>query len=94
MRLALPSAVRPYEAEREQLLALLRSGKTAQRMALRCRIVLLHAEGHSLRSVALQLRVGRNVVRTWCRRFERQGLAGLVDRPRAGRPRRIPQATD
>jgi transposase len=34
--------------------------------------------------------VDRNVVRDWLDRFRAEGLAGLQDRPRPGRPRTFP----
>jgi transposase len=56
----------------------------------RAQIVLLAAEGQPLRRIAQQVGVDRNVVRDWLDRFRAQGLAGLADRPRPGRPRAFP----
>jgi transposase len=67
---------------------LLRSGKTEQRLAQRCRIVLLWQQGRSIHGVAAELGIGRNIVRRWCRRFAANGVAGLCDLPRSGRPRK------
>jgi transposase len=56
----------------------------------RAQIVLLAAEGQPLRHIAQQVGVDRNVVRDWLDRFRAQGVAGLADRPRPGRPRTFP----
>jgi len=64
-----------------------RSPSVAAGMARRARLVLLAADGLPLRRIAQQVGVDRNVVRDWLDRFRQQGLAGLHDRPRPGRPR-------
>jgi transposase len=56
----------------------------------RAQIVLRAAEGQPLRRIAEAVGVDRNVVRQWLDRFRAQGLAGLADRPRPGRPRAFP----
>jgi transposase len=48
-------------------------------------IVLVHA-GERVPAVAARLGVGADVVRGWLKRFNAQGLDGLQDRPRSGRP--------
>jgi winged helix-turn helix protein len=55
----------------------------------RARIVLLAAEGMPVRHIGPRVGVSRNVVRDWLDRFRTQGLAGLQDQPRPGRPRRF-----
>jgi transposase len=42
--------------------------------------------GESAPAVARRLGIGADVVRQWITRFNTDGLAGLEDRPRAGRP--------
>jgi transposase len=61
----------------------------AARAALRARIVLLSAAGHGAAEVSAQLGVGIPTVYKWCKRFRKSGLAGLVDLPRSGQPRRL-----
>ena len=63
-----------------------------QRQALRARIVLAAAGGQSNRRIAARLGVVPNTVCKWRKRFAEQGLAGLEDRPRSGRPPRFPPA--
>ena len=57
---------------------------------VRARIVLLSAAG--LRNIEIAGRVGVHVdvVWLWRKRFCHEGLAGLVDRARSGRPRVLP----
>jgi transposase len=44
------------------------------------------APGERVPAVARRLGVGADVVRPWIRRFNKEGVAGLADRPRSGRP--------
>ena len=52
-------------------------------------MVVLAAEGESISSIARQLGTNRLRVGQWLRRFQEQGLEGLDDRQRSGRPIRI-----
>ena len=54
---------------------------------VRARIVLLAAEGVQNVDIARQSGVCVDVASRWRKRFCQQGLAGLEDRPRSGRPR-------
>lgn len=51
--------------------------------------VLLVAGGLSVTAAARQLGGSRNTVKRWRDRFLAHGRAGLVDQPRAGRPRKV-----
>src|SRR5439155_7406224 len=77
------------EEERRTLQQWARRPKTAQRLALRARIVLGCAEGLSNQAVARQWRVTTATVGKWRERFRTHRLEGLVDEPRPGAPREI-----
>lgn len=54
---------------------------------VRAKIVLLAAEGLDNQRIAQRLDLPRQIVSKWRKRFFHQRLAGLEDRPRAGKPR-------
>ncbi|MEZ0108306.1 putative NBD/HSP70 family sugar kinase/transposase [Catenulispora sp. EB89] len=54
--------------------------------ALRASIVLLAAEGLRNADIARRLGVSRQTVSTWRKRYAVEGIEGLVDRARTGRP--------
>jgi transposase len=65
---------------------------TSQGLAQRARIVLRCAAGLSSDAVASELRVTRQTVGRWRRRFLERRLDGLLDEPRPGTPRRVSDA--
>jgi transposase len=77
------------DVERETLVGWSRRRKSAQALALRCRIVLACADGSTNSEVAEQLGVSRPTVGKWRSRFVERRLAGLVDEDRPGAPRKI-----
>jgi transposase len=58
----------------------------AARLVERARIILLAHQGHRVPAIAHQLQLTALTVRTWLKRFNAAGMAGLADKPRAGRP--------
>ena len=80
------------EAERETLERWARRPKSAQALALRCRIVLPAAEGPTNQEIARRLGCHPVTVGKWRRRFAEQRLDGLHDEPRPGKPRTITDA--
>jgi len=66
-----------------------RRPKSAQALALRCRIVLTCAEGLNNIEVADRLGINRLTVGKWRNRFIESRLDGLHDEPRPGAPRLI-----
>ncbi len=57
-----------------------------RRLVDRARIVLLASEGRPATVIAERLGCSLPTVKTWRSRYERDGLAGLRDRPKSGRP--------
>jgi transposase len=85
-----PVALEPADKEKLELLA--RRPKTAQRAALRAKIILRAAEGQSNLEIARRLAVTGNTVGKWRERFRLRGIEGLSDEPRPGTPRQITDA--
>jgi len=77
------------DEERETLTRWARRPTSAQRLALRSRIVLTCAAGASNTEVAAQLGIARPTVGKWRSRFVADRLDGLIDEPRPGAPRTI-----
>ncbi|WNI14697.1 IS630 family transposase [Actinacidiphila sp. ITFR-21] len=75
--------------ERRVLRGWSRKQTASQALVLRSRIVLACAEGLSNAQVADDLGAWRETARKWRSRFVADRLGGLVDRPRAGAPRKI-----
>ncbi len=78
--------------ERAKLQEWARRPKTAQRLALRSRLVLACAEGFSNQAVAAQCGVSTHTAGKWRERFRTHRLEGLADEPRPGAPREITDA--
>lgn len=72
--------------EQQQLRAMRRKPKAQARYVERAQIILRAAEGTGSKEIARQLRVGPAMVSKWRTRFEREGLSGLHDDHRPGRP--------
>ena len=82
------------DAERETLVRWSRRAKSAQSLALRCRIVLACAShqdhaGKTNKQVASELGVSLPTVGKWRQRFIEHRLEGLHDEARPGAPRKI-----
>src|SRR5450755_1270964 len=77
------------EAQRAELEKVARSRRTAQAVALRARIVLLTADGFAPTTIAAELGTSQPTVRKWRARYVEDGLAGLRNEPRPGRPRSL-----
>jgi transposase len=75
------------EQDREQLEALTRSRSMPHALVRRARIVLLSAAGLSNDVIAQRCAVSPPTVSLWRQRYRTQGMAGLHDELRPGRPR-------
>src|ERR1700683_4776413 len=78
------------DAERAELESLSRRASAPFRLVLRARIVLLAAAGPANRAIAGKLGICEDTARKWRRRYCEQGIEGLADAPRPGRPRVFP----
>ena len=73
------------EQDKQILLTLVGSPKIENRIATRARILLLREEGKRQTEVGELLKVHRNTVRLWEKRYKQKGMMGLYDRPGRGR---------
>ena len=74
------------ESDLEVLRALVRARTTEQRLVQRARIVLHAAQGTPNRTIAIEVGVAPMTVLLWRNKYARDGLTGLADEPRPGRP--------
>jgi transposase len=82
-----PSVVTLDATDRQALETTARSSRAEHRQVMRARIVLAAADGQSNAGIARDLRVVEDTVRKWRKRFCQNGMSGLRDQPRSGRPR-------
>ena len=82
-----PYVITLDEGSRQRLEALARRATGEARMVLRARIVLAAAAGEENLRIGLRLGVATNTVLKWRTRFFEEGIDGLADRKRPGRPR-------
>ncbi|KFG71206.1 helix-turn-helix domain-containing protein [Streptomyces mutabilis] len=81
------------DSERATLSAWARSRTSTRARAQRAQIVLASAEGADNTTVAEELGVSRHMVGKWLSRFLTEGLDGLAERPRPGRPAKVDDDT-
>jgi transposase len=65
---------------------LAQSRTAAARTVERAEIIWLAHQGWRVPAIARDVRLNEDTVRRWLKRFNAEGLDGLRDRPRAGRP--------
>ncbi|WP_040678913.1 helix-turn-helix domain-containing protein, partial [Rhizobium mesoamericanum] len=80
------------DADRNFLESQVRRHKAPRSLSDRCRMVLLCAQGLQSKDVAERLGVHEHTVGKWRRRFVQDGIEGLTDEYRAGRPRTVSDA--
>jgi len=80
--------------EREYLKTICRRYTLAYRDVVRAKIALLAADGWSNKEIAGYLHMPREVVSRWRKRFFEEGLDGLHERPRPGRPAAFSPSSD
>jgi transposase len=80
-------AIMLWAGERRFLKARARQATAPYRQVVRARIVLLAAAGLANAHIAGKLGIAPNTVGKWRKRFWEEGVDGLADRKRSGRPR-------
>ena len=76
-------------AERRRLKKLACSHTAGYQQVIRARIVLDAARGHSNAEISRRRGLVADTVRLWRGRYADEGIAGLADRRRSGRPPRF-----
>ena len=84
-----PFELRLEPADRTALEDMARRYTSPYRDVIRAKIVLFAAEGLSNLDIAARLDLPRQIVSKWRKRFFEEGLAGLEERSRRGRPARF-----
>jgi len=82
----IPQPIQATESDRQELLMMSRSHKLDSRYVLRSNIILYSLEGKSLDEIMALSGASRVIVNKWRNRFRRQGIAGIKDAPRSGKP--------
>jgi transposase len=77
------------EEERHLLQELVSKGETDGRVLKRALALLALDQGETLTSVAVHLQVTNDTVANWRNKYKREGMQGLQDHPRPGRPPQI-----
>jgi DNA-directed RNA polymerase specialized sigma24 family protein len=81
-----PYTIELSEVDREALERLAARYSSPYRDVMRAKIVLYAARGFSNEEIAARLDLPRQVVSKWRKRFFEEGMPGLEERPRGGRP--------
>lgn len=88
------AVIRLTDDEATQLREWARRGKTENRLVERARIILLANEGRTNEQIAAELKTRTARVSKWRQRFGKDGLQGLGDAPRPGKPARYDGNTE
>lgn len=84
-----PFVVSLNDVDRYDLERRVRAPSAQHRDVMRAKIVLLAAEGEENTTIAVLLDLTVNTVSKWRKRFSCEGMEGLTDRKRSGRPKVI-----
>ncbi len=85
-----PYTILLSDEQRQVLEARARKYTLPYREVVRAQMVLLAAQGLGTDEIAARLNTRREVVSMWRKRFFQEGLAGLDERPRRGKPPAFP----
>jgi transposase len=82
-------AVELSSRDREQLTSWVRSSSVRAGLAQRARIVLLAADGVPVKEIVERVGMSKPTVIAWKKRYTAEGIGGLADRPKPGRPAQV-----
>ena len=80
------------EDDLKTLTAISRAHSADHRSVVRSKIILMLHSGHRYDSVKAELKVGREAIAKWKKRFLQFGIEGLKDAPRPGKPAEYTEA--
>src|SRR5262249_3975574 len=80
--------------QRGRLEQILRSTRISAGLARRAQVLLLLADGISLRQIQAQTGMSPRRIQHWKRSWRKKGLDGLLDDPRPGRPKKLTVAKE
>lgn len=92
--MATPIEITVSEEQKAVLESWMRKGTTERRYAERAKIILLSSTGERRDLIAKRMAVAPGIVSKWRRRFLEQGIDGLFDLSRPGKPPRYDEATE
>ena len=73
------------EDDQKTLVAISRAHSAGHRAVMRAKIILMLNTDHSYDSIKAELKVGREAIAKWKKRYLESGLDGLKDAPRPGK---------
>jgi len=76
------------ESDKSALEGLRRSSGN-HRISIRCHALLLSSEGYRIPQLSEIFKVKKDTIRSWFDRWESEGIAGLKDKPKPGRPPKL-----
>jgi transposase len=91
------TAYEPFQLppqERDRLQQIVRTTTLSAGLVRRARVLLLLAEGVSLRQIQAQTGMSPRRIQHWKKSWHKKGLDGLLDAPRAGRPKKLTVAKE
>ena len=89
-----PYVVKLSESERDTLESMARRYTSPYRDVIRAKIILMASQGLDNDEIAKRLDTPRQIVSKWRKRFYEEGLQGLQDQPRGGRPSSFSPGSD
>jgi transposase-like protein len=81
-----PYTIELSAEERAELEARTRSYTSPYKDVVRAKIILMAAEGMENKEIGQRIDLPRQIVSKWRKRFYEEGLPGLEERPRGGKP--------
>jgi transposase len=85
----MPLTVDLSSSDREELTSWVRSSSVRAGLAQRARIVLLAADGVPVKEIVERVGVSKPTVIAWKKRYAAEGIGGLADRLKSGRPKQV-----